>query len=149
MNIPLNIDWQQILLHLFNFSILAGGLYFLLYNPVKNFMDQRAAYYEGMDKKAAASLEHATALEEEYKNRLNLMDEELDQKKVQAAKDMEAMADSVLAGANKQKEQIIRDAQLAAEREKQKIIQDAREEIIELAMTATRKMLSSEEVSHE
>ena len=25
MNIPLNIDWQQILLHLFNFSILAGG----------------------------------------------------------------------------------------------------------------------------
>ena len=26
MNIPLNIDWQQILLHLFNFTILAGGL---------------------------------------------------------------------------------------------------------------------------
>lgn len=31
MNIPLNIDWQQILLHLFNFAILAGGLYLLLY----------------------------------------------------------------------------------------------------------------------
>ncbi len=31
MNIPLNIDWQQILLHLLNFVILAGGLYFLLY----------------------------------------------------------------------------------------------------------------------
>ena len=30
MNIPLNIDWQQILLHLMNFVILAGGLYFLL-----------------------------------------------------------------------------------------------------------------------
>ena len=25
MNIPLNIDWQQILLHFFNFSILVGG----------------------------------------------------------------------------------------------------------------------------
>ena len=24
MNIPLNIDWQQILLHLFNFSILVA-----------------------------------------------------------------------------------------------------------------------------
>ena len=35
---PLNIDWQQILLHLLNFVILAGGLYFLLYKPVKNFM---------------------------------------------------------------------------------------------------------------
>ena len=29
MNIPLNIDWQQILLHFFNFSILVGGLYLL------------------------------------------------------------------------------------------------------------------------
>ena len=29
-NIPLNIDWQQILLHFFNFSILVGGLYLLL-----------------------------------------------------------------------------------------------------------------------
>ena len=25
MNIPLNIDWQQILLHLFNFSILVAN----------------------------------------------------------------------------------------------------------------------------
>ena len=31
--IPLNIDWQQILLHLFNFTILFGALYILLYKP--------------------------------------------------------------------------------------------------------------------
>ena len=41
MNIPLNINFQQILLHLLNFVILAGGLYFLLYGPVKKFMDGR------------------------------------------------------------------------------------------------------------
>ena len=35
MGIPLNIDWHQILLHLFNFLILVGGLYFLLYNPIR------------------------------------------------------------------------------------------------------------------
>ena len=45
MNIPLNIDWQQILLHLLNFVILAGGLYLLLYQPVKAFMEKRQAYY--------------------------------------------------------------------------------------------------------
>ena len=38
MGIPLNVDWQQILLHLFNFIILFGGLWLLLYKPVKNFM---------------------------------------------------------------------------------------------------------------
>ena len=32
--LPLNIDWQQILLHLFNFTILFGALYILyLYIP--------------------------------------------------------------------------------------------------------------------
>ena len=33
--LPLNIDIQQILLHMLNFVILAGGLYFILYAPVK------------------------------------------------------------------------------------------------------------------
>ena len=56
MNIPLNIDWQQILLHLLNFAILAGGLYFLLYKPVKDFMDKRTAYYKEMDDQANARL---------------------------------------------------------------------------------------------
>ena len=43
MNIPLNIDWQQILLHLLNFAILAGGLYLLLFKPVKAFMENGKA----------------------------------------------------------------------------------------------------------
>ena len=41
---PLNIDWQQILLHALNFVILVGGLYFLLFNPVKKFMAKREEY---------------------------------------------------------------------------------------------------------
>ena len=54
MGVPLNIDWQQILLHLFNFLILAGGLYLLLYKPVKAFMEKRRNYYADMDSKANA-----------------------------------------------------------------------------------------------
>ena len=49
MDIPLNINWQQILLHLFNFAILFAGLYFLLYKPVKKFMEKREKYYKGID----------------------------------------------------------------------------------------------------
>ena len=40
-NLPLNIDLQQIFLHLLNFTILLAGLYFLLYEPVKKFMNKR------------------------------------------------------------------------------------------------------------
>ena len=46
---PLNIDWQQILLHWLNLAILTGGLYFLLYKPVKEFMTKREAHYRSLD----------------------------------------------------------------------------------------------------
>jgi len=54
MNIPLNIDWQQILLHFFNFSILVGGLYLLLFKPVKSFMAKREKHYADMESAAVA-----------------------------------------------------------------------------------------------
>ena len=78
MNIPLNIDWQQIVLHLMNFAILAGGLYFLLYNPVKKFMAKRAEYYENMDKEANEKLESATIKEAEYQKHMEELEAELD-----------------------------------------------------------------------
>ena len=59
MNIPLNIDWQQILLHLFNFTILFGVLYFLLYSPVKNFMQNRQRYFEDLDEQSKSDLKDA------------------------------------------------------------------------------------------
>ena len=61
MNIPLNIDWQQIILHLLNFAILAGGLYFLLYRPVRKFMDQREEHYRQMETEAQQRLDQAKA----------------------------------------------------------------------------------------
>lgn len=149
MSIPLNIDWQQILLHFFNFAILGGGLYFLLYKPVKRFMDQRVAYYQEMEKEAADKMEQAKAHEQEYKNRLENADLEVNKKKEQAAKDAEKIAETILDDANKQKEQILAEAKKAAEHEKEKMIQDAKEEIVGLAMAATVKMLHGEAVSHE
>ena len=56
---PLNIDWQQILLHALNFVILVGGLYFLLFNPVKKFMAKREEYCRGMEEKAEQTLREA------------------------------------------------------------------------------------------
>ena len=56
---PLNINLQQILLHALNFVILFGALYFLLYKPVRDFMDSRKAHYEKMDADAKAALAQA------------------------------------------------------------------------------------------
>ena len=71
MNIPLNIDWQQILLHLLNFAILAGGLYLLLFKPVKAFMAKRESYYQNMDNEAKQKLQEAETLKVNYAQQLD------------------------------------------------------------------------------
>ena len=104
MNIPLNIDWQQILLHLFNFVILAGGLYLLLYGPVKRFMEKRAAYYKEMDEKAKATLHKAEQEAAEYQEHLKTVDEEVRQMKAEAVKRAEEVTNEEIARAKAQGE---------------------------------------------
>jgi len=149
MNIPLNIDWQQILLHLFNFTVLAGGLYFLLYKPVQDFMEKRKNYYKAMDEETAKHLEEAERLEKEYQSRLEQADTEIQEKKAQALAETEELVNASLEDARKQKEKIIADAQGIAQNERKKILLEAREDIVKLAVAATKKMLNNEEETGE
>lgn len=148
MSIPLNIDWQQILLHLFNFAILAGGLYFLLYKPVKGFMAKREEHYAAMDAAAAEKQKNAEALEAQRRQQLDGLSEELDAMKAQAAKDAEKLAALTVSDAQTQREQILAKAREEASREKEKILQDAKEEIIQLAVDAAAKMTRGEKQKH-
>ena len=46
---PLNIDFLQVLLHMLNFVILAGGLSLLLFKPISKFLDQRRVHFETLE----------------------------------------------------------------------------------------------------
>ena len=92
MNIPLNVDWQQILLHWMNLAILTGGLYFLLYKPVKRFMEKREAYYRDLEEQAAGKLREAEELKASYQAKLDGAEEEIRQAR---AKSQAAVQQSV------------------------------------------------------
>lgn len=92
MNIPLNIDWQQILLHFFNFSILVGGLYLLLFKPVKRFMEKREKHYADMEAAAVAREKDTEALKAAMAQREADFDAVLAEKRAAAAKEAEAFA---------------------------------------------------------
>lgn len=141
MNIPLNIDWQQILLHLFNFAILTAGLYFLLYKPVKKFMDGRVEHYKQMDETAQEKMAKASELEANYQARLSAVDEELRQKRVQSAQKAQQSADEQIQLARQQAEKILSEAQESAQRERKKVLAEAQEEIAELAAAAAEKLV--------
>lgn len=141
MNIHLNIDWQQILLHLMNFVILAGGLYFLLYKPVKAFMDKRAAYYQERADQAAQTTQAAQQLKADYEARLSAADDEIREEKKQAQKDAAAAAQQQLDAARAEAEKIVSDAQAMAERSREKIVRQAGQDVKDLAAEATEKLV--------
>lgn len=141
MNIPLNIDWQQILLHLMNFVILAGGLYFLLYKPVKAFMDKRATYYQEQADQAAQTTQAAQQLKADYEARLSAADDEIREEKKQAQKDAAAAAQQQLDAARAEAEKIVSDAQAMAERSREKIVRQAGQDVKDLAAEATEKLV--------
>ena len=144
MNIPLNIDWQQILLHLFNFSILVGGLYLLLFKPVKNFMDKRTKHYQDMES-AAVERERATCeLETSMQQRQAALDAELDEKRAAAAREAEAYAHQQRAAAHEQADKIVAAARENAENDRKKIVDEANREAVSIAEAAMEKLLAKE-----
>ena len=127
---PLNINLQQILLHALNFVILFGAMYFLLYKPVKSFMDSRKAHYEKMDEDAKAVLAEAEKTKAGYEAQLKSADEEIARRQRRAQ-------------AEQQAGEIVRKAREDAAREHERVMEQAKGEISELMSAAAEKLVLS------
>lgn len=147
MDIPLNINWQQILLHLFNFAILFAGLYFLLYKPVKAFMEKREKYYKDMQDSADEVMQKAMESKQEYETRLAEADAEIAGKKKAAADELEKMRRAREKQAEDEAKKIVSDAKEEAKAMRTQIVDGARKEITEMVEQAAEKILLSEDVS--
>ena len=132
---PLNIDWQQILLHLLNFLILGVGLYFLLYKPVRKFMKKREDGYKEREDKTAEALEEARHSREEYEGRLSAADAEISE--------MKAVRAEKLRDAQKEAEDIVSAARASAEKEKKKIIDGVGGDIRDIVNDMAQKVVMS------
>lgn len=141
MNLPLNIDFQQIFLHLFNFVVLFAILYFLLYNPVKKFMEKRTEYYKKMDEEAKANLEESEKTKEEYLQKLAQADDEISKKKEKIRKEMEEANELRMKQAKKEAAKMISDGHKTIERERAKMLREVQEEISDMVTSATEKLV--------
>lgn len=141
MNLPLNIDWQQILLHMFNLIILGFGLYLLLYKPVKAFMDKREAYYKDLDDSANKKNEDANKLLKEYQDKLVKADEEIKDKKNIAMKELDDKVNSELNKAKEDAKRIVEDAKAQGQKKHDELVESANKDICDLAIKATSKLV--------
>lgn len=138
---PLNINFQQIFLHLLNFTILFAAMYFLLYKPVKAFMDKRAEYYAGLDKQAQDKLEEAERIRQDYQRKLESADEEIQAKTNQAQHMAMESAEQQLKKAQAEAAHVIAKASAEAKAEKERIIDEARSEVEEMIATVAEKLI--------
>ena len=138
---PLNIDWQQILLHLFNFIVLFAILYFLLYKPVKQFMDKRTEYYKKLDEEAKQNLADAEKAKEEYARRLSAVDSEIAEIKEKERRELEEAKATRLKRAQEDADKIVRDAREDIEQERARMIKEAQTEISDCIVSATEKIV--------
>ena len=118
---PLNINFQQILLHMFNFVILAFGLYMLLYKPVVAFMKKREDHFADLEKQAQEAKSQAEATLAEYNAKLAGADEEI-----------------------RQKDKLLKNARGAAEQERNAMLEGAKKDIAQMVVSATGKLMDKE-----
>ena len=142
---PLNIDWQQILLHWMNLAILTGGLYVLLYKPVKQFMAKREEHYRQMEGEAADKLAQAEQVRAEYQAKLDGAGEEIRQARAKAQQALQQSTEEQLAQAQEQARQIVAHARAEAEHSRERIMSESRRELKELTARAAKKLAAHPE----
>lgn len=139
-NLPLNINFTQILLHLLNFLILFAILYFLLYKPVKNFMEKREKTYKDMDDQARDNLKASEETKAEYETKMSEAEAEISEMKAKSRQETEKNKEMQITAARDEAERIIREAKNEATREKERILSEAQAEISEMVTDATEKL---------
>ena len=139
--IPLNIDWQQILLHLLNFVILTGGLYFLLYRPIQKFLRQREETYTRREEETARRLEEAERLKSEYEDKLRGVRQEMAELREQTEQAMEKEAQQMLSQVQAQSKAILDRASTVAENRRSQVTSDISKEVNALAMEAVKHLV--------
>ena len=142
---PLNIDPQQILLHWMNLAILVGGLYFLLYQPVKAFLAKREEYYRDLDRQAQDKLARAEQLQADYQKKLDGAEEEIHQARAKAQQSLQQSVQEQLDQAQAQAQLIVTRAHADAERTREQALYDSQQDIRRLAETAAKRLALHED----
>ena len=142
---PLNIDPQQILLHMFNMVLLFGILYIFLYKPVHDFMDRREEEYRQRDKDTKEALEKANVLKSEYEKSIADAEKENALKRAETGAQAEAAREAIIKEAHERADDIVEEARQKAQKEHDRLIARAQTEIAEYVSKAAEKIVMEDE----
>lgn len=138
---PLNIDWQQILLHLLNFTILGVRPVFSAVQTGQSIHEKaggRLCRTRGKTKKA---LDEAERKESEYKEKFASAEEEVNGEKSRMLAEVAALREEKLKSAQAEADKILKDAREKAQEEHDRLIESANEDIADIVGSMTEKLV--------
>ncbi len=136
------INQADLIAQIINFIILMGLLYWLLYKPVRAFMDQRTEEIEEQIRSAEKNQAAAEVLRAELEKQTSESRQQARQFLDEAAKRAEALQTEMLAQARKEAEGVVSRAQEIAKLETEKAWAGLKTEVGELSLLLASKIIS-------
>lgn len=139
---PLNIDFLQVLLHMLNFVILAGGLSLILYKPMADMIKKRRDHFASLEAQNKQASEENAQMKAEYEKKIAEVELEIAAMRADAEKEIADSAKLYMDNASEKANALITAAEKDAEARKKHILESAQTEIGELVLSAAQKLLS-------
>ena len=138
---PLNINLQQIFLHLLNVTLLFMILYFGLYRYVKAFMEKREEHFSTLHAQAEAEKSEADELKMQYEKKLAEAEEEIHRLREEAEWEITRRRGESDREAQEKAAEIIATARESASRERERILRHAQEDISDIVTHAVKEIV--------
>lgn len=135
------IDWRLIAIQIFNFALLMGGLWYLLYTPVLGMLEKRQKAIEQGVKDAEAAGEKLASAEKERGEIVKAAHAEAGEVALRAKEHADKKAAEIVSNADQKAERIVKDAAAAGEELKQRAYKESEAEIAKTALLAAEKIL--------
>lgn len=137
----LNVSPVLILINIIGFGVLYLIANKLVFTPIGKVLDEREGEISGTYDKLDADQKQMEALKAEYESRLEQIEAEAREKIQTAIKEAEASRDKIIADANARAKDLVTKAESEAEREREQAMITLRQQIVDLAMGATHKVV--------
>jgi F-type H+-transporting ATPase subunit b len=134
----------DLLLNILNIILLFLITRFLVYKPVKKFLNQRKERIEAEKAEAQQQMDEAQKLKDEYNSLLSEAEEKSRQTVLDGEEKARQQAMSIVEQAKKQSDEILADARQQATLEKEKTLSSLQGDVASLAVSISEKILARE-----
>ncbi len=140
----MNIQPMDIVIHVLNILVLYVLLRFLLYKPVRAFMDGRTAAIQASLDSAKKTGDEADQLKANFDERIRQADEEAQRRLLEGTQKASEAAASIVTLAQQQATEIVDKAREKAENERKQMVQSLEPQITEMAIGLASEVLKRE-----